>query len=172
MEGIEIRRATAADLSALQQVGRQTFAETFSDTNTEENMRRYLAESFAAQKLTAELNAPHSEFYFAVLNGAVAGYLKVNSGPAQTGLQEAGALEIERIYVLREFQAKKIGQLLFEKAVRVARQQGAAYVWLGVWEENEKAIDFYKKNGFVAFDKHLFRLGNDVQTDILMKLKL
>jgi ribosomal protein S18 acetylase RimI-like enzyme len=102
----------------------------------------------------------------------VVGYLKLNFGQSQTELKDSKALEIERIYVLKEFQGKNIGQLLYEKAIQIANQNNAEYVWLGVWEENEKAIKFYTKNGFVAFDKHIFKLGDDEQTDIMMKLTL
>jgi diamine N-acetyltransferase len=74
--------------------------------------------------------------------------------------------------VLKEFHGKNVGKLLYEKALHIARQKNAGYVWLGVWEENHRAIRFYKKNGFKEFDKHIFRLGNDNQTDIMMKLNL
>ncbi|PZQ78157.1 MAG: GNAT family N-acetyltransferase, partial [Flavobacterium johnsoniae] len=76
------------------------------------------------------------------------------------------------IYVLKEFHGKKVGQLLYEKAIQIAKETKSDYVWLGVWEENHRALAFYKKNGFVEFDKHIFRLGNDEQTDIMMKLQL
>lgn len=82
------------------------------------------------------------------------------------------ALEIERIYVLKEFQGIRVGKILFDKAIEVAKKKNSDYVWLGVWEENPKAIHFYKKNGFLEFDKHIFKLGNDEQTDIMMKLQL
>ena len=62
--------------------------------------------------------------------------------------------------------------MLYEKAIEIANQRNADYVWLGVWEENPRAISFYLKNGFVAFDKHIFKLGDDEQTDIMMKLLL
>jgi len=81
-------------------------------------------------------------------------------------------MEIERIYVLKDFHGKNIGQLLFEKAIELATQKNANYIWLGVWEENPRAINFYKKNGFVEFDKHIFVLGDDEQTDIMMRLEL
>lgn len=60
--------------------------------------------------------------------------------------------------------------MLYEKALQIAKHKNTAYIWLGVWEENPRAISFYKKNGFEAFDNHVFILGNEEQTDILMKL--
>lgn len=172
MKDINIQKVTINDINELQKIGRQTFSETFSGDNSEEDMRKYLDENFSSEKLTAELNNKDSEFYFAVLDNAVIGYLKLNFGASQTELKDNKALEIERIYVPKEYHGQKVGQLLYEKAIQVARQKEVNYVWLGVWEENFRALSFYKKNGFVEFDKHIFRLGNDEQTDIMMKLEL
>jgi ribosomal protein S18 acetylase RimI-like enzyme len=172
MEGIDIKRVSEEDISQLQSIGRQTFFETFSAQNDPENMRRYLDESFNADKLKSELRDPNSELYFAFADNNVVGYLKVNFGQAQTELKDDNSTEIERIYVLKEFHGKKVGQILYEKALNIAKQRKADYVWLGVWEKNPRAINFYRKNGFVEFDKHVFKLGDDEQTDILMRLRL
>jgi ribosomal protein S18 acetylase RimI-like enzyme len=172
MEVIHIIKVTTGDVDRLQQISRQTFYETFSAVNTAENMKKYLEEEFSVEKLTAECNNPESAFYFATLGGTIIGYLKLNVGQSQTEIKDDNAIEIERIYVLKEFHGKNVGQLLYEKAIHIAEQTNAGYVWLGVWEKNMRAINFYTKNGFVPFDKHIFRLGNDVQTDLIMKLKL
>jgi diamine N-acetyltransferase len=172
MENIEIRKATEKDIDRLQNISKQTFFETFSASNPEENMKKYLEESFSIEKLQDQLMNPNSLFYLAEFEANVIGYLKMNFGQSQTELKEEGAVEIERIYVLKEYHGKKVGQLLYEKAMEIARQKNADYVWLGVWDQNPRAINFYKKNGFVAFDKHIFKLGGDEQTDIMMKLQL
>ncbi len=172
MNNIEITKIDLNDLKQLQSIGKQTFFETFAESNTAENMQQYLAEGFTDDKLSLELNNPNSEFYFAKLNEKVVGYLKINFGLAQTELKENIGLEIERIYVLKEFHGKNVGQILYDIAFETAKQINAEYLWLGVWEHNPRAISFYKKNGFVEFDKHIFKLGDDEQTDIMMKLKL
>lgn len=172
MENITIQKATLNEIEQLQKIGRATFYETFSSSNTEENTKQYLEEGFSIEKLTDELNNENSEFYFALSETNVIGYLKINFGASQTELKDEKALEIERIYVLKEFHGKKVGQVLYEKAIEIAKQKNSDYIWLGVWEENPRAISFYKKNGFIEFDKHIFRLGDDEQTDIMMKLKL
>lgn len=172
MKNINIKRITIDDIFQLQKIGRQTFYETFSEQNTVENMQHYLAESFSVQKLTDELNSAYSQFYFAERDGQIIGYLKINFGTSQTELQDKNALETERIYVLKAFHGKQIGQALYEKAVEIAQQQNAPYLWLGVWEENKRAINFYTKNGFVEFDKHIFKLGDDEQIDVMMRKML
>jgi GNAT superfamily N-acetyltransferase len=169
MENIAIKRVTLEDITALQKIGRQTFFETFSNSNSEENMQKYLEDGFSVKKLTEELANSDSEFYFAVHDEHVIGYLKLNYGTSQTELKDEACLEIERIYVLQEYHGKKVGQILYEKAIQVAHDKRVNFVWLGVWEENPRAISFYKKNDFIEFDKHIFKLGDDEQIDIMMK---
>jgi len=172
MDKVELKKASQADIVELQIIGRQTFFETFADCNTEENMQKYLSESYSFDQLINEISNAKSEFYLATLNNKTIGYLKINFDQAQTEFKDKQALEIERIYVLKEFQGKIIGQLLYDQAFQIAQRINAQYVWLGVWEKNTRAINFYSKNGFVGFDKHIFKLGDDEQTDILMRLEL
>lgn len=168
---MELRKVTVQDIEKLQAIGKQTFAQTFSPENSEENMHEYLINGFSMETLKAELGNQNTVFYFAELEGDIIGYLKVNFGESQTEIRDQNAMEIERIYVLQEFHGKKIGQRLFEKALELAKERKAEFIWLGVWEENPRAIRFYEKNGFHAFDKHIFKLGKDEQTDIMMKLE-
>ena len=172
MEDIALRKATGDDLGIVQFIGRETFFEPFADSNTEDDMNSYLENSFNDHRLSAELSNPDSLFFIAWEDEKPIGYLKVNTGAAQTEEQDEKALEIERIYVKRSHHGKKVGQLLYEKALEVAEQQRSSYLWLGVWEKNPRAIRFYEKNGFIAFDKHIFKMGDDEQVDIMMKKDL
>jgi ribosomal protein S18 acetylase RimI-like enzyme len=172
LDKIKIEQINNSHIVALRQIGRQTFEETFAESNTAKNMAKYLEEGYSHEKLNEELNNQNSFFYFAILDEKVIGYLKLNTGISQTELKDNDALEIERIYVLKDYHGKKVGQLLFDKALTIAKEQHVAYVWLGVWEENKRAIQFYTKNGFVEFDQHIFVLGDEAQTDIMMKLEL
>jgi len=172
MPNITFIKAELKDIVQLQKIGRQTFSETFSGDNTQENMANYLEEAFSIEKLTDEFNNKNAEFYFAAIDEKIVGYLKLNFGKSQTELQDDKGLEIERIYVMKEFQGNQVGQLLYNKALEIAQEKNSKFIWLGVWEHNSRAINFYKKNGFVEFDKHTFKLGNDEQIDIMMKLLL
>lgn len=169
MTAIVINRASIEDLETIQKLGKETFSETFGKSNSEEAMKKYLEESFSTEKLRSELNNPDSLFFIAWEEDNPIGYLKLNVGNAQTELQDETALEIERIYVKSSHHGKKVGQLLYDQSLEVAQQFNKRYIWLGVWEKNPRAVNFYTKNGFVEFDKHIFRLGDDEQTDLMMK---
>ncbi|WP_421940112.1 GNAT family N-acetyltransferase [Pedobacter sp.] len=172
MNEIKLSLPVVDDYQVVQSIGRETFYEAFASQNPEGVMQEYLSTSFSDKKIKTELANKESQFFIAWDNDLPVGYLKINTGNAQTELLGPDALEIERIYVKATHQGKKIGQLLFDKALEVARQKQKKTVWLGVWEENLKAIRFYEKNGFVAFDKHIFHLGDEAQTDIMMRKTL
>ena len=172
MSNIQIRKVVSSEIAELRDVSVRTFFETFSEHNSASDMQKYLDNSLSLKQLSDELTDENSEFHFAIYENEVIGYLKVNHRDSQTELKEEYSLEIERIYVFKEFHGKAVGQLLFERALQIANQKEVGYVWLGVWEKNPRAIAFYKKNGFEEFDKHIFRLGEDDQTDIMMRLKV
>lgn len=162
-------QAQEKDLTDLQKISSETFIETFSAENSDENMRQYIESRFSTNQLLSEIKNPSSSFYLVYDNAAIVAYLKLNIGIAQTEKLLENSMEIERIYVRQAAQRKKIGQFLLQKSIDLAQQQELKAVWLGVWEHNKKAIGFYRKNGFEVFDHHVFVLGNDNQTDLLMK---
>lgn len=167
-----IRRVMNEDLNLLQHISRQTFRESFQDQNDPADMDLYIATRMSEEKLLEEMKESGSMFYFILSEDEVAGYLKVNTGSAQTEHGLPMAMEIERIYLLSSHQGTGAGQLLLDHARTLAVSAGLKILWLGVWEKNLRAIKFYERNGFVVFDQHSFLLGTDLQTDLLMKLDL
>jgi hypothetical protein len=170
MKNVEIKKVTLEDLEKLQSISRQTFHETFASQNSAENMSTYLEASFSLEKLRKEIH--NSDFYFAMEGNEPIAYLKLNLANAQMVLEETGGLEIERIYVLKSHQGKGYGNALFDLALERASENGASYIWLGVWEKNIDAIEFYKKKGMAVFDSHVFKLGDEDQMDYLMRRPL
>ena len=167
-----LKKCTIEDLDVLRELCIRTFYETFAHLNTVEDMQAYLDEAFEINKFRGELNNPNSDFFFLYFNDTLAGYLKLNEALAQTDINDSSALEVERIYVASEFQGEGLGRYLMEQAITIAIERKKTYAWLGVWEKNEKAIRFYKKNGFYENGTHTFVVGEDVQTDYIMRKDL
>jgi len=169
---ITIQRVQVSEVDILLSYSKKTFYDFFANLNEPANMEAYSSVAFTPQRMLAELSNPDAEFYFAMLDNAVAGYLKLNFKGAQTEFRDKNAMEIERIYVSGEHHGKHIGKQLLEFSLQIARNNQFEYVWLGVWVHNYKAIGFYEHNGFKAFSSHEFLLGDDRQTDLLMKKML
>ncbi|WP_124066444.1 GNAT family N-acetyltransferase [Clostridium sp. E02] len=166
------RQCTQEDICTLREFSYKTYNETFEETNTPSNMKAYLDKSFDIERLRVELLNGNSMFYFLYSDGELSGYLKLNEAPAQTDINDGRSLEIERIYIAKEFQGKGLGTELMDRAIDLANMRKKLYVWLGVWEENEKAVLFYKKNGFYQIGSHSFFMGDDEQTDYIMRKNL
>ncbi|MEK4058340.1 MULTISPECIES: GNAT family N-acetyltransferase [Paenibacillus] len=163
-----IKKCSREDLQILQQISVETFNDTFKYQNSPENMKTYLEKAFNYKQLEKELSNIYSEFFFISFNEELAGYLKVNINDSQSEKTGDDSLEIERIYIRIKFQRKGLGKYLIDKATDVAMIQNKKMIWLGVWEKNEKAIDFYKKIGFVQTGAHSFFMGDEEQIDFIM----
>ncbi|MED3550068.1 N-acetyltransferase [Cytobacillus praedii] len=165
---IKTRKCSPDDLGNLQEISLETFNDTFKHQNAQENMKAYLERAFNLKQLEKEVGNPFSEFLFVYFNSEIAGYLKVNTGDAQTEEMGNESLEIERIYIKNKFQKHGLGKYLLNKAMEIAMERKKKNIWLGVWEKNENAIAFYKKMGFVQTGAHSFYMGDEEQIDFLM----
>lgn len=166
---ISLQMCTMDDVDKLRELSIRTYYETFAKMNTPENMEKYLNRAFDRAKLCKDLDDRNSLFLFLYSDKKLAGYLKLNEAPSQTDINDTDSLEIERIYVSREFQGEGLGRYLMKQAVSIATERKKKYAWLGVWEKNEKAIRFYKRNGFYEIGTHTFVMGEDVQIDYIMR---
>lgn len=166
---IHFKLCALDDVPLLCSFSKEQYYATFNGLCDVADMDAYLAKAFAADKLQDELLNESSDFFFLYADGVLAGYLKLNEAPPQTDLQDSNALELERIYVAKEFQGQGLGTALIQKTLSIAAERKKRYVWLGVWEKNENAISFYEKQGFYKAGTHAFVMGDDVQTDFIMR---
>ncbi|MCF2706261.1 GNAT family N-acetyltransferase [Arcanobacterium haemolyticum] len=169
---VELVPVTLNDLEALRDISIATFTETFGEDNTPEDLAKYLDKSYAPDVLRAQILNPESMFFLAEREGEVIGYLKLNFGKAQTEDMGASSLEVERIYILSTGKRSGTGSLMIRRALSEAEQRGLSRVWLGVWEHNLAARAFYEHFGFVVTGSHVFQLGDDAQTDLIMERPL
>ena len=170
-ENVNIRAVENSEIAKLHALSLSTFVEAFGSQNTVSNMEQYISEALSLDHISFEYKNPNSSFFFAEYQSEIIGYLKLNQGDAQTEPVLSEAIEIERIYVISEFQSKGIGRLLIKFSLELAKHKRLKRVWLGVWDQNQNAIRFYERQGFVIFSKHKFMLGKELQFDVMMKFE-
>jgi len=169
---ILIREARLSDIPEMRQVAISTYRDTFSESNTPENMRSFIEESYNLPSLTNEFHEKNSMLFLACEENKIIGFSRLReSEEVRTTLGE-NTLELHRLYVLTEAQGKSVGKLLMEASLLYAKERGYNWIWLGVWERNVHAQRFYRKWGFEKFSEHIFWMGEDAQTDWLLKKKL
>jgi GNAT superfamily N-acetyltransferase len=165
--GTHIIRATKDDAQLLSDLSNVTFIETFRGTCSDDDLIGFIDKCFNENVIASELNDADDLYYIAFVEGFPAGYIRLKENYEDyPAIKKYRALELKRIYVLKEFHGKKIGAALMQFAIEVAKQNQYEVLWLGVWEHNHTAYSFYKKWGFVdTGDTHLFPIGNTPQTD-------
>lgn len=166
------RYGTMADAELLAAISRQTFYDSFAAQNTPENMQKHLDDYYAVSKIEKELADELNTFILACEEEKIVGYTKLNEHSKPEVKTLTRPIEIERIYAVKEAIGKGVGAALMKQCLNIAAEKQKATVWLGVWEHNQRAIEFYRKWGFQKFGEHVFEVGNDPQTDWLMKKSL
>jgi len=169
---ITVRLATKHDAGLIADMSRQTFYDTFASQNTKEDMDKFMNEQFTREALMEEVGTENNIFLLAYDEEQPVGYARIRENNNPPSLGTSNAIEIARIYAATTAIGKGIGRTLMQKCIEIAKARNRELVWLGVWEKNQRAIDFYIKWGFEKFADHDFVLGNDVQKDWLMKKKL
>jgi ribosomal protein S18 acetylase RimI-like enzyme len=173
-----IEKCTFDQVHLLQKLAIKTYQETFAESNSDDLLQQYYKKSLNIAKLSAQLENTNSEFYFiysaprAEPEAKLAGFLKLNIDDAQTDLLDPDALEVEKIYILKGFLSQGLGKQMISFAINRAQQNNKKYLWLGVWENNFSALNFYKKMGFEQFGEHGFDMAGDIQTDLLLRKDL
>jgi ribosomal protein S18 acetylase RimI-like enzyme len=167
-----IRRGQAEDAQLLAELGARTFSETFAADNTPGDMATYLAAAFSPAQQAAELADPRATFLIAETgetNKVAVGYAMIRAGDVPQAITGENPIELVRLYVSRESLGNGVGAALMRACIDEAKQLGYKTLWLGVWERNGRAQAFYRKWNFHEVGTHVFQLGNDPQTDILMQ---
>jgi ribosomal protein S18 acetylase RimI-like enzyme len=165
---IAVRLGTPEDAQLLAELGALAFQQAFGADNSPENMQAYLAQAFGAEIQAKELEDPASEFLIAVAAQTVVGYARLREGPAPQAIEGAAPIEIVRFYPHPEWIGRGVGSALMRSCLKRAYRRRMQTIWLDVWEHNRRARVFYERWGFRDVGVQAFRLGDDVQTDILM----
>jgi ribosomal protein S18 acetylase RimI-like enzyme len=168
----EIRSARESDAFALAGISERTFVETFAKDNRPEDLAEYISETFGYEKQLAEIRDPRRLISIAWEGSRPAGFYHLYEGIPDPAVQGPRPVELLRLYVSSEWHGKGLGTLLMEKCLDEARAAGFRTLWLGVWERNFRAQAFYRKFDFIQCGSHVFQLGKDAQTDLILSRSL
>ncbi|MEO7312973.1 MAG: GNAT family N-acetyltransferase [Chitinophagaceae bacterium] len=172
MNAIEIRYATETDAGLIADMSRHTFLTTFGPQNSQADIDTYMNVQFTREALMAEVGAAGNIFLLACIGDVPAGYVRLKENSFEGGLKAVKPIEIARFYAMPAMIGKGIGKAMMQYCIEMAELLQFDVIWLGVWERNVRAIDFYTAFGFKKFGEHGFLVGNDLQNDYLMSRNL
>jgi len=171
-ESIHIAQANEEQADLVAEMARKTFIETYGETSNQENLQLYVDTHFTVELISLELANPDFRFYIAWMNGKPVGFTKIRKDRQPKGITGLKSMEIQRIYVLQEFQGFSVGKELMKMVKDLARAEGDQVLWLQVWQKNDKAINFYRKSGFVVYETSTFEFGKEIHQDFLLRFDL
>lgn len=174
MSEVLIRQATVEDAKLLTDLSYTTFWDAFAHhpKNAPDDLAHYMRQAFNVEQIEGELADHKNVFLIAEIEGTAAGYAKLIIGSIEPGITATRPVELSRLYSQQEYIGKGVGQNLMDACFERAKGHDHDVMWLGVWEYNPRAQRFYEKNGFHFVGKHVFQLGEDPQTDLLMQKNL
>ncbi len=167
-----IRELTVSDIPALRDLAIKIYRETFSEQNSEESMEAFLARDYSIESFQKEFTEPGSRYFFISDGSTPAGYLRMRRNTEADHLLGPNNIELHRIYIDKSYHGKQVGARLMRLALDIAKEGKFEWIWLGVWEYNPRAQRFYEKWGFEKFSEHIFHMGDEEQTDWLLRKKL
>ncbi|MFZ9388855.1 MAG: GNAT family N-acetyltransferase [Chitinophagaceae bacterium] len=155
---IQIRSARPGDYKLLSDIGTRTLWQSHGHSAPETDMRSYIEQSFNPVRAREELENPAFIYHFLYLDEQPAGYSKIILDQAHPNITLPGVTKLERLYLLQEFLSRKAGQALLDFNIGLSKDRGQSGMWLFVWVENTRAIQFYKRNRFKIIGSHDFRI--------------
>ena len=166
---IEIRRAVAEDAKLISVLGAVTFYEAYFEQDAPADLADYIYESFALDKIVSEIEDENSAFFIIYQNYHAVGYAKLREDSEVYCVNNETAVELQRIYLVERVFGTGVGEIFLKHCLEFAKAKGFKTLWLGVWEENRRAIRFYEKHGFRQVGKIAFPYGETVGTNWIME---
>jgi ribosomal protein S18 acetylase RimI-like enzyme len=169
---IKLRKAKIEELAAVRELAIEVYTETFAKDNTRENLETFFRDSYSMEKFKAEFNEPDTALYIALDDLKIIGFLRLRRSTEANTYLGNNHIELHRLYIQSDYHGSPVSKMFMEEALKYAKEKKYEWIWLGVWEKNFRAQKFYTKWGFERFSEHVFQMGDDPQTDWLMKRKL
>ena len=167
-----IRELTRRDIPQLRELAVRIYRDTFSGQNTPANMETFLQKDYSVESFNREFDERGSFYFFACDGQTPVGYLRLRNNAEAEPYLGKNTIELHRLYIDARYQGRQVGKLLMEFALEYARNLKVDWIWLGVWEHNPRAQAFYERWGFEKFSEHIFQMGEEAQTDWLLKKRI
>jgi len=169
---MQIRPANTNDANILAELGAKTFYDTFRPFHSEEDLQQYIKKAYSLELISENLLKETIQYFIAFDEAKPIGYLKLIKNVTHEKLNSKKNIALEKIYVLKGYLDKKVGKELMMEAINFSKQNNFETLFLGVWQENHRAVKFYRKFGFENFTTRTFQLGETLCDDFLMKILL
>ena len=154
-----IVKASEKDFQLLSEIATLTFIESHGRSAKQEAINIYVTEKYNENIFKEELSDAKNIYNIIYYDNNPAGYSKIIFDTPYPDSKIKNITKLERIYLLKKFYNLKLGSALFHFIIDLSKRNDQMGMWLYVWKENERAVNFYKKNGFVIIGSYDFKIS-------------
>jgi ribosomal protein S18 acetylase RimI-like enzyme len=169
---ITVRRATPEDANLLASLATTSFYEAYFEQDDSHDLSNYLVENFSPDAISAELGIHELSYLIIFRGGKAVGYAKLRDGEVHESVSSDKAIELQRCYLIERVWGTGVGEILLDRCFAEARSMAKEVLWLGVWEENQRGLSFYRKHGFERVGTLTFPYGDSVGINAVMQIRL
>lgn len=156
---VTIEKATTDNSALLADIGRITFIQSHGHSAPAADIDAYVTAKYTPTILQQELSDPGNIYHILYHGQQAAGYSKIILNSPHPDIPEPNITKLERIYLLKEFYQLKLGYQLLRFNIDLSKKNNQAGMWLYVWKENHRAVNFYIKAGFQIIGSYDFKLS-------------
>ncbi len=174
---VEIRQAGPSDAASLAELAAATFALACPPGTTITDIEAFIAANLSPSHFETYIADPDRDIRLVLRDDVPAGYTMLVFGEpydadVAAAISVRPTVELSKVYVHGDHHGAGVAAPLMAATLEVAREQGAAGVWLGVNQQNGRAIRFYEKSGFAPVGTKTFLVGSVLHNDYVMELVL
>jgi len=156
---VQIKKADITHTKLLSKLSTASFLVPHGHSASKKDVDSYVAKSFSEETFAKELENASNKYYIIYYKDEVAGFSKGVFNSENKDIKATNVMLMSRLYLLEEYYGFGLGKALFDFNVSLAKQYKQAGIWLVVWTENARAIDFYKKRGFKKVGDYDFKIS-------------
>lgn len=170
---IEFVKATTKDFKLLSNLSKQTFLESHGNSAPKKDVANFIHKTYNEAAYLDELENSENIYHILYFNNEIAGYSKIVLNSPNKNVANKNITKLDRFYLLKKFYGKQLGKTLLNFIIEIAKNNHQQGLWLAVWIENLKGIQFYKKTGFKPVGVYDFKLSEThANPNHIMYLKL
>ncbi len=174
---VNVRYAGPTDAEGLSELAAVTFPLACPPGSAPEAIAEFIAGNLAQESFARYLVDADRSLLLAEDDSGLVGYMMLIAGdPGDPDVARSvtirPTIELSKVYVLPGGHGRGVAAVLMDAAFDEARTREASGIWLGVNQQNARAIRFYEKSGFSIVGEKTFSLGPELHHDFVMERRL
>lgn len=156
---IQIIKATIEHSELISKIGKQSFLESHGNSASKEDVNHFILKTYNKNAIGKEFENPNIQYHMIYINSKVAGFSKIELNTSNKDICDISVTKLDRLYLLKEYYGQKLGSKLFDFNIQLSKKNNQIGIWLAVWLENQRAINFYTKKGFKIVGEYNFKIS-------------